>query len=92
MKTGFPALCAPLAARGLCAAFVAGLLPLLSGCSVAAYGVGVATMVNDVKVREREDYEEYRRQSEADNAARAKQGLSAEKILSFSQWSRQPGN
>ena len=51
----------------------------LTGCSAAAYGLGVATMVNDMKVRQREDYENYRRQAEAENAAN---------VMTFRQWVR----
>jgi hypothetical protein len=51
----------------------------LNGCSAAAYGFGVATMVNDMKVRQREDYESYRRQAEAQNAAN---------VMTFRQWVR----
>lgn len=51
----------------------------LTGCSAAAYGLGVATMVNDMKARQREDYANYRRQAEAENAPR---------IMTFSEWLR----
>jgi hypothetical protein len=51
----------------------------LNGCSAAAYGFGVATMVNDMKVRQREDYENYRRKAEAENAAN---------VMTFRQWMR----
>ena len=51
----------------------------LNGCSAAAYGLGVATMVNDMKVRQREDYENYRRKAEAGNAAN---------VMTFRQWVR----
>jgi hypothetical protein len=53
--------------------------PALTGCTVAAYGLGVATMVNDSKVRQREEYESYRRQAEAENASR---------VMTFRQWVR----
>ena len=75
--------------RVFCAALGLALLPTLPGCSVAAYGLGVATMVNDMKVREREDYESYRKQAEATNAARVRDGLPKEKIMTFRQWTRQ---
>ncbi len=51
----------------------------LNGCSAAAYGLGVATMVNDMKVRQREDYESYRGKAEAENAAN---------VMTFRQWVR----
>lgn len=51
----------------------------LNGCSAAAYALGVATMVNDMKVCQREDYENYRRKAEAENAAN---------VMTFRQWTR----
>jgi len=75
--------------RAFCAALGLALLPTLPSCSVAAYGFGVATMVNDMKVREREDYESYRKQAEATNAARVRDGLPKEQIMTFRQWTRQ---
>lgn len=53
--------------------------PSLTGCTAAAYGLGVATMVNDMKVRQREDYESYRRKAEA--------GKDSD-IMTFRQWLR----
>jgi hypothetical protein len=55
----------------------------LTGCSAAAYGLGVATMVNDSKVRQREAYESYRRQAEAENAPN---------VMTFRQWVRSQQN
>lgn len=75
--------------RVACVALVLISSPALQGCSVAAYGLGVATMVNDMKVREREDYERYRKEADATNAARASDGLPLEKVMSLRQWSRQ---
>ena len=49
----------------------------LTGCSAAAYGLGVATMVNDFKVRQREAYESYRRQARAENVPN---------VMTFRQW------
>lgn len=70
-------------------ALVLASLPTLPGCSVAAYGLGVATMVNDMKVREQEDYERYRKKEEAANAVRARDGLPERDVMSFRQWVRQ---
>ena len=53
--------------------------PVLAGCTVAAYGLGVATMVNDSKVRQREEYENYRRKAEAENALN---------VMTFRQWAQ----
>jgi len=53
--------------------------PVLAGCTVAAYGLGVATMVNDSKVRQREEYENYCRKAEAENASN---------IMTFRQWTQ----
>ena len=55
----------------------------LTGCSAAAYGLGVATMVNDSKARQRDDYESYRRQAEAENAPN---------VMTFRQWVRSQQN
>ncbi len=67
-------------AHGLvCAAILALSGPALTGCTAAAYGLGVATMVNDMKVRQREEYESYRRKAEAE---------SAPDVLTFRQWVR----
>lgn len=60
----------------------------LTGCTLAAYGLGVATMVNDMEVRQKEDYSHYRVKVQEKNAVRAKKGLPAEKTMSFRQWSR----
>lgn len=62
---------------GIAVGFVV-ILPL-TGCTVASYGLSVATMVNDMKVRQREDYESYRRKAEAKNAAN---------VMTFRQWAR----
>ena len=53
--------------------------PALTGCTAASYGLGVATMVNDMKVRQREEYESYRRQAEAENAS---------SVMTFREWVR----
>lgn len=63
---------------GLAAVALTVVTPL-TGCTAAAYGLGVATMVNDMKVRQREDYESYRRQAEAENVA---------EVMTFRQWVR----
>lgn len=65
-----------LAALALCC-------PSLAGCTAASFGLGVATMVNDMKVRQREDYESYRRKAEA--------GRDAD-IMTFRQWLRSDGS
>ena len=78
-----------LRAYAWCVALVLAALPTLPGCSVAAYGLGVATMVNDMKVREQEDYERYRKKEEAANAARVRDGLPERDVMSFRQWVRQ---
>lgn len=54
-----------------------GVLPL-SGCAIATYGLGVGTMVSDMKTRQREDYARYRSQTES----------SGQTPLSFRQWLR----
>jgi hypothetical protein len=61
------------------AAVALALVAPLTGCSAAAYGLGVATMVHDMKVRQREDYESYRRQAQAENAPQ---------VMTFRQWVR----
>jgi len=61
----------------------------LQGCALAAYGLGVATMVNDSTTRESEEYAAYVRRAEAENAKRLKAGQPAQKILSRRAWSRQ---
>ena len=66
-----------LAAALVASAFLPLCIPLMTGCTAAAYGLGVTTMVNDMKVRQREEYESYRRQAETENAPR---------ILTFRQW------
>lgn len=63
----------------------------LAGCTLAAYGLSVATMVNDMDVRQQQDYAQYRVKVQEENAVRAKQGLPAEKTMSFRQWSRLQG-
>ncbi|MFM8231427.1 MAG: hypothetical protein ACKOAL_09415 [Chthoniobacterales bacterium] len=50
----------------------------LSGCAMASYGIGVGTMVADMKTRQREDYARYRAQTES----------SGQTPLSFRQWLR----
>ena len=52
-----------LAAALMTSVFLPLCIPALTGCTVAAYGLGVATMVNESKVRQREEYENYRRQA-----------------------------
>lgn len=69
--------------HGLVCAAILGLCgPALTGCTAAAYGLGVATMVNDMKVRQREEYESYRRKAEAENAP---------DVLTFRRWVRSQG-
>lgn len=53
--------------------------PALTGCAAAAYGLGVGTMVNDMKLRQREGYESYRRKAEAENVP---------SVMTFRQWVR----
>lgn len=64
------------------------VLPL-QGCTIAAYGLGVATMANDSVVRDKEEYASYVRRAETENAERLKAGLPARKILSRRAWSSQ---
>ena len=66
----------------VCGAALALCCPTMTGCTVAAYGLGVATMVNDMKVRQREEYESYRRKAEAENAP---------DVLTFRRWVRSQG-
>ena len=61
----------------------------LQGCTLAAYGLGVATMVNDSTARQSEEYAAYARRAEAENAKRLKAGQAAQEILSRRAWSRQ---
>jgi hypothetical protein len=68
-----------LAAALVTGAFLPLCIPAMTGCTAAAYGLGVATMVNDLNVRQREEYESYRREAEAENAPR---------IMTFRQWVR----
>lgn len=75
-----------LAFAALCA-----VLPL-SGCTLAAYGLGVGAMVEDMKQREREGYASYRRKVEADNTVRAQKGLPPQPVLSLQAWRAAEGN
>ena len=61
----------------------------LQGCALAAYGLGVATMVNDSTARDNEAYAAYVRRAGADNEKRSKAGQPAQEILSRRAWSRQ---
>ena len=70
------------------AALVIVALPL-QGCTLAAYGLGVATMVNDSTTRQSEEYAAYVKRTEAENAKRLKAGQPAEEILPRRAWSRQ---
>lgn len=63
----------------------------LPGCSLAAYGLGVATMANDSVVRHDEEYASYVRRAEAENTKRSQAGLPEREILSRRAWSRQTG-
>ena len=63
----------------------------LTGCGVASYGLGVATMAADMRQRESEDYARYRKEAEEVNRDRARQDLPAEKPLSFRQWQQGQG-
>ena len=56
------------------AAALALCCPSLNGCTAASYGLGL-----DMKARQREDYESYRRKAEAEKDS---------DIMSFRQWSR----
>lgn len=76
------------AAIGVCGVMLC--LPL-SGCMLAAYGLGVATMANDSVARHNEEYASYVRRAEAENAERLKAGLPERKILSQRAWSKQAG-
>ena len=51
---------------------------LLTGCSLATYGLGVSTMVSDMKARQREDYARYLAEAESSHT----------KPLTFRQWVR----
>lgn len=61
----------------------------LQGCTLAAYGLGVATMANDSVVRHQEEYASYVRRAEAENMERARAGLPEREVLSRRAWSRQ---
>ena len=61
----------------------------LQGCTLAAYGLGVATMVNDSAARQSEEYVSYVNRTTKENAKRAKAGQPEQKILSRREWSRQ---
>lgn len=63
----------------------------LQGCTLAAYGLGVATMANDSLARSNEEYASYIRHAEAENSERLKAGLPEKKVLSRRAWSRQLG-
>lgn len=70
-------------------AFFLGLT--LQGCTLAAYGLGVATMANDSVVRHNEEYASYVRRAEVENIDRSQAGLPEREILSRRAWSRQTG-
>lgn len=61
------------------------VLPL-SGCALAAYGVGMAAITEDMKQREREDYASYRKKADAENASLVQKGRAPEPVLSIKQW------
>jgi len=56
---------------------------------LAAYGIGVATMVNDSAKRQSEAYAAYVKRAEEENVERAKAGLPARQVLSRRAWARQ---
>ena len=68
-------------AAGLSIVLSLSCLVTLSGCSLAAYGLGLGTMVQDMKTRQREEYAQYRAEAE----------LSRETPLTFRQWVRSHG-
>ncbi|MFM7375845.1 MAG: hypothetical protein ACKO39_11935 [Chthoniobacterales bacterium] len=63
---------------GMLIVIVLGSVVSLSGCAMATYGLGVGTMVSDMKTRQRENYARYRAQTES----------SGQTPLSFRQWLR----
>jgi len=60
----------------------------LSGCTLAAYGLGVGAMVNDSMTRQSEDYASFVRRTEAENAQRMRAGQPQQLILSRRAWAR----
>ena len=74
---------------GVVAAGASFLCLTLSGCALAAYGLGVATMANDSVVRHNEQYASYALRTEAENADRSRSGLPEREILSRRAWSKQ---
>jgi len=63
---------------GVLFVIVLGSILPLSGCAMTTYGLGVGTMVSDMKTRQREDYARYRSQTES----------SGQTPLGFRQWLR----
>jgi len=74
------------AAAWVCGAILC--LPL-QGCTLAACGLGVATMANDSVARHHEQYASYVRRAQAENAERSAAGLPEREILSRRAWSGQ---
>lgn len=75
----------------LASAAIVAALPL-EGCALAAYGLGMATMVEDMKQREREGYARYRQKAARENAALEQRGLKPKPVLSLKRWRESEGS